>query len=89
MTNVVEKPRIITQEGDPIDAPEEPATEPTLDEDLRDIAKDINKGLKRFRNNTILKIGAVIVALRIVNVTGAIIIENQRLKAKQKQDEEK
>lgn len=83
-------PGIITQEGAPID--EEFVEEPeeyAPDEELREIARDIHKGLKKFRNNTILKIGAVIVALRIVNVTGAIIIENQRLKAKQKQDEEK
>lgn len=94
MTQVVEKPRIITPEGDPVDE------EHTDDGDrigyfegqeaVEELAKEVKKGLNRFRNNTILKIGAVIVALRIVNVAGAIIIENQRLKAKQKQqDEEK
>jgi len=82
-------PGIITQEGTPVhEKPEEEFEEPTPEEDIRAIAEDIHKGLKRFRNNTILKVGAVIVALRIVNVAGAIIIENQRLKAKQKQQDE-
>lgn len=84
-------PGIITQEGTPVSRePEEEFEEPTPEEDIRAMAEDIRKGLKRFRNNTILKVGAVIVALRIVNVAGAIIVENMRLKAKQKpQDDEK
>jgi hypothetical protein len=83
--------KIITQEGAPVsDIPPEESEEYAPEEDIRAIAEDIHKGLRRFRNNTILKVGAVIVALRIVNIAGAIIIENQRLKAKQKQqDDEK
>lgn len=82
-------PGIITQEGDPVrEQISDEETDPTPEDDIRAIAEDIHKGLRRFRNNTILKVGAVIVALRIVNVAGAIIIENQRLKAKQKQQDE-
>lgn len=84
--------KIITQDGAPVDEELTPEGDRIGhfegQEAVEELAKEVHKGLKRFRNNTILKIGAVIVALRIVNVAGAIIIENQRLKAKQKQDEE-
>lgn len=89
--------KIVTQEGDPVtdkvDPEEFTVPKITPEDDIREIANDIRKGLKRFRNNTIFKVGLVVVALRVVNVAGAIIIENQRLKAKQNenkpQDEEK
>lgn len=89
--------KIVTQEGEPVTDKVDPEefTVPSMspEEDIREIAKDIHKGLKRFRNSAILKVGIVVVALRVVNVAGAIIIENQRLKAKQNenkpQDEEK
>ena len=80
---------IVTQEGTPVEDTPVERGEPTSEEDVRDIIKDIQKGLRRFRNSAIIQFGVVLVALRVVNVAGAIVIENQRLKAKQKkQDEE-
>ena len=76
--------QIITQEGTPVDdQPEEDAS--TFEEEFRetaeDVAKDILTGFRKFKNSTILKIGIVAVAIKVVGVAGQIIIENQRLKA--------
>lgn len=77
--------RIITQEGAPVDEePEESASDPTPEEDIRAIAQDIHKGIRRFKNSTIIKLGIVAVAIKVVGVAGQIIIENQRLKAAHK-----
>lgn len=87
--------KIITQQGDPVEAADEKVEEPSPAEDLRAIAEDINeglneglKGLRRFRNSIILKVGAVAVALKVIDVVGKIVMENQRLKAKPRQDDE-
>lgn len=75
-------PGIITQEGTPVDGkPEEPAEEYSPEEDIRDIAKDIHKGFRKFRDSTLIKVGIIAVAIKIVGVAGQVIIENQRLKA--------
>lgn len=76
--------KIITQEGVPIgeDIPEE--KEPPVEEfqaAAEDVANDILKSFRKFKNGTIFKIGLIAVAVKIVGVTGQIIIENQRLKA--------
>lgn len=83
--------KIITQEGTPVDGCPEENEEPTLAEDLRALAEDVNEGLvgfRKFRNSAILKIGIVAVAIKVVGVVGQIIIENQRLKAARQERQE-
>ena len=76
-------PNIITQEGTPVDEkPEEDEYEEySPDDDLRDMAQDALKGFRRFKNSIILKVGLVAVAIKVIDVAGRIIIENQRLNA--------
>jgi hypothetical protein len=83
-------PGTITPTGEPVeDKTDESEEEYSPEEDLRGIAQDIHKGYLKFRNSAILRIGVIVVALRVVNVAGAIIIENQRAKRQKQQDEEK
>lgn len=82
--------KIITQQGEPVEEPED-AHEPSPAEDIRAIAEDINEGLKgfrKFRNSIILKVGAVAVALKVIDVVGKIVMENQRLKSEAKKQED-
>lgn len=87
-------PGIITQEGAPV---EEELTDENTDgyeeyspeEDIRAIAQDALKGFRRFKNSTILKVGIIAVAIKVVGVAGQIIIENQRLKAAAKERQER
>lgn len=85
--------KIITQEGAPVDdKPEGEEDVFSTFEPLEDIAKEINEGvagLRKFKNSIIVKVGIVAVALKVIDVAGKIIMENQRLKAdSKKQDEE-
>jgi t-SNARE complex subunit (syntaxin) len=91
----VSEAKIITQQGEPvdgrvIDGESEIPTPPI--EDIRAAINDINEGVKGFRkirNSIILKFGIVLVTIKVVDVAGKIIMENQRLKAKPQQDEKK
>ncbi len=91
--------KIIKQDGSPVD--DETAEKPrevfdgpeAFDEIAKEINDGINKGLKgirRFRNGIMFKLGLIAVAVKALDVAGKIIIENQRLKAefKQKNDED-
>lgn len=89
MSNV----NIIKQDGTPVDdeRPEEEPETPTPMEDLKSIAEDINEGLqgfRKFRNSIIFKVGIVAVAIKVIDVAGKIILENQRLKAEAKKQED-
>ena len=86
--------KIVTQEGSPVDVKD---VEPTPQEDLADIiddvegaAKKLHKGVKKFSNSVIFKVGLVAVAIKAIDVVGKIILENQRLKSEERrqQDEE-
>ena len=83
--------KIITQEGAPVnDLPEE--EDEVLEEIKETLAKEINEGIagfRKFKNSIIIKVGVVAVAIKLLDVAGKIIMENQRLKAdSKKQDEE-
>ena len=67
--------------------PEEIEHERAPDEDIRAIAQDIHKGLRQFKNSTLFKIGLIVVSVKVVDVIGRIVIENQRLKTTQQDDE--
>jgi hypothetical protein len=74
--------KIITQEGSSVDEQNEYATpEPTPDDDIRAMAKDIYTGFRKFKNSMLVKIGIIAVTIKVVDVAGKIIMENQRLKA--------
>lgn len=84
--------QIITQQGTPVDDKTTEEESETLNptDDLRAIAEDINdgiKGFRKFRNSIILKIGIVVVAIKTIDVVGKIVLENQRMKAKLRQDD--
>ena len=75
--------KIITQEGSPVDEQNEDATpEPTPDDDIRAMAKDIHTGFRKFKNSMLIKIGIIAVTIKVIDVMGKIVMENQRLKAK-------
>jgi t-SNARE complex subunit (syntaxin) len=87
--------KIITQQGEPVDDTssdkESEIPAPPI-EDIRAAIKDINEGVRGFRkirNSIILKFGIVLVTIKVVDVAGKIIMENQRLKAKPQQEDEK
>jgi hypothetical protein len=81
--------KIITQQGEPVeDKPEETDEQYNPAEEFEAIAKDIHKGVKKFRDGFLFKIGLIAVSIKIVDVVGKIVLENQRLKAKQKDDVE-
>lgn len=88
----------ITQDGQPVD--NEPNLDDTefgddpledVLDDVRsmaeDVTKDVLKGFRRFKNGIILKVGMIAVAVKVVDVIGKIVIENQRLKAAQRNDD--
>jgi hypothetical protein len=85
----------ITQDGTPVDdEPDLEGSEGYTDEDAfedvramaEDMTKDVLKGFRRFKNGIIFKVGLIAVAVKVVDVVGKIVIENQRLKAAQKND---
>jgi hypothetical protein len=93
----VSEVKIITQDGSPVDDEPQPGPdeEPTLgeefrgiEEDVRAMAEDVAKGIRRFKNGVLFKIGLIAVSIKVVDVVGRIIIENQRLKAGQKPEED-
>lgn len=83
--------KIITQYGDPVEG--DTQEEPLPIDDIQALTEGINEsitGFRKIRNSFILRVGAVAVAIKLVDVAGKIIMENQRLKAKpQQQDNEK
>ena len=83
--------KIIRQDGSPVDdEPKETEDEQYNPlEDVEALAKDIHKGVKKFRDGFLFKVGLIAVAVKVVDVVGKIVMENQRLKAAKKQDEEK
>lgn len=91
MTDVSGK--IIKQDGSPVDDETKKAQGPDPADDIRAIAKDIYDGVKVFRklrNSFVVKIGVTAVVIKVIDVVGKIIMENQRLKAdSKKQDDEK
>lgn len=89
--------QVITQEGKPVGEPPKVEPEdvqddaqeiPGFEADVRAMAEDMAKGIRRFKNGIILKIGLVAVAIKVVDVVGKIVIENQRLKAAQKPEDD-
>lgn len=81
--------KVITQEGEPVDEnSEEVQDDYSPEDDIRAMAEDIAKGVRKFKNGVLFKIGVIAVALKVVDVAGKIILENQRLKARKQNDEE-
>jgi hypothetical protein len=87
----------ITQDGQPVDDEPNLDDDSTFGDDLddvledvraiaEDVTKDVFKGFRRFKNGIILKVGMIAVAVKVVDVIGKIVIENQRLKAAHKND---
>lgn len=82
-------PNIIKQDGSPVDE-EHVEEEPTPAEDLRAIAEDVegavkelHRGAKKFSDGFLFKIGAIAVAIKVIDVIGKIIIEDRRLKSEE------
>jgi hypothetical protein len=84
--------KIVKQDGSPVDAPEE---KPTPAEDIQAIVEDVEgavkefgKGVKKFRNGFLFKIGVIAVTIKVVDVIGKIVLENQRLKSEERRQQD-
>ena len=85
--------KIVTQEGIPVSEKPEDDNEGWERyegmEAVEEAAKELSKGIKKFRDGFLFKVGLIAVAVKVVDVVGKVVMENQRLKAAKKQDEEK
>ena len=85
--------KIVRQDGTPVDDEPKPDddgyTEYSPLDDVEALAKDIHRGAKKFRDGFLFKVGLIAVTIKAIDVVGKIVMENQRLKATaKKQDNE-
>lgn len=87
--------KIITQQGEPVVETSEEGEYYEGPEALVEAAKELGeqfdkatRGVKKFRDGFLFKVGLIAVTIKVVDVIGKIVMENQRLKAKQTQDDE-